>query len=367
MKLDRKSVARMVIGGFILFLLIYYYMFVGGQFVNSCKSIFIGLCIAYPLNIMITWFERHNPLYNRKIMKSERLHKGLCVTLAVILLALSLAFIFGFMAPQLTACIIALLDKVPSGVRFLLSQPFVVQLIPEETMETLQTIDWTKWINHLVSLVNSDDLVRSMTSTATSALSVFSTILFGLLFACYFLSGKQKVLSVSRRMVVAFTPESSHGRIFRDAALLNECFHDFIVCQATQALIMGVAATVLMHLFRFPYASMIGTLNGFCALIPVIGGYLSAILGTLMILADAPGMALFYLIFIILLQNLIGTLIFPRLIGRSLGLPGAWTLAAVLVGSGILGILGIVLGVPLTAFGYRLVSRILAEREQAAS
>ena len=145
--------------------------------------------------------------------------------------------------------------------------------------------------------------------------------------------------------------------------MLNDCFHDFIVCQAAQALIIGVSASVLMWIFGFPYASMIGALNGFCALIPVIGGYIGAIFGTLMIMADAPGMALFFLIFIIVLQNVIGTLIFPRLIGRSLGLPAVWTLAAVLIGSGLRGISGMLLGVPLTAFAYRMIGEKLRKRE----
>ena len=363
MKLDRKSIAWMVVGGFVLFLLIYLYSYTGSQFLRSCSSIFIGLVIAYPLNIMIAWFETHDVLYNRKIVKSEKVHKVICVTLAVIVLLDCFVFIVAYLIPQLTDCVMALLDRVPSGFQYLLRQPFVVQLIPQDTMQTLQEIDWTNWINHLISLVNSDDLFNGMTATATNALSVFSTVLFGILFAAYFLSGKRKAVDVLHRIVNAFAPEKHWEKIFHCGRLMNECFHDFIVCQATQALIIGVSATVFMHIFRFPYASMIGALNGFCALIPVIGGYIGAILGTLMILADSPGMALFFLVFIILLQNGIGTLVFPRLIGRSLGLPAAWTLAAVLIGSGLGGITGILIGVPFTAFFFRLGGEVLKTRE----
>ncbi len=363
MKLDRKSVAWLVLGGFVLFLMIYLYTYTGGMFIRACSPIFIGLVIAYPLNIMISWFERHDPLYNRKILRSEKVHRAICVTLAVIVLLGCVVFIIAYMGPQLTACVIALLDRVPSGIQYLRRQPFFMQVIPQETMIVLQEIDWTNWINHLISLVNSNDLFNGMTATATNALSVFSTVLFGILFAAYFLSGKNRAVEVLHRIVQAFAPEKHHGRIFRCGRLLNECFHDFIVCQATQALIIGISATVLMNIFRFPYASMIGALNGFCALIPVIGGYIGAILGKLMILADYPGMALFFLIFIVVLQNGIGTLVFPRLIGRSLGLPAAWTLAAVLIGSGLDGITGILIGVPFTAFFFRLGAEMLKNRE----
>ncbi len=363
----QRGVARIVIGGFILFLLIYYYMFSGAQFLNACTPMIVGLCIAYPLNIAINWFERHDILYNRRIIKSAKIHHILSVAIAAILLVIGLVFLFGFLAPQLTACIITLLDKVPSGIRYLLEQPFVIGLIPDDTMESLRQVDWTKWINHLVTLVNSDDLVRSMTSTASSALSVFSTIGFGIMFACYFLGGKNRALSVAKRAVRAFVPAERQELCFHSAAVLNDCFHDFFVCQGAQALIIGLSATVLMLLFRFPYATMIGTLNGFCALIPIIGGYIGAILGTLMILADSPGMALFFLIFIVVLQNAIGTFVFPRLIGHTLGLPAIWTLAAVLIGSGMWGISGILVGVPITAFAYRMAGEKLRKREAEIS
>ena len=363
MRTGKWGGVRLIISGFILFLMIYFYMFAGHLFWTSCAPLIVGICIAYPLNIMINWFDGHDPLYKRKIIRSQKVHRALCVAAASILLVVFLVFVFGFLAPQLTACVIALLDKVPSGIRYLLDQPFVVKLIPEETMETLLQIDWTNWINHLTSLVSSDDLVRSMTSTATSALSVFTTVSFGILFACYFLSGKEKAVSVMRRMVRAFVPQKKQEQVFLGAAVLNDCFHDFIVCQAAQALIIGVSSSLLMLVFRFPYATMVGTLNGFCALVPIIGGYVGAILGTLMILADSPGMALVFLIFIMVLQNAVGTFVFPRLVGRTLGLPGAWTLAAVLIGSGMMGITGILLGVPLTAFFYRTIGEKLSHRE----
>lgn len=366
MKLNRKSIIRLVLGGFALFLLIYWFMFTGQQFLRACAPMMIGVVIAYPLDIMITFFRKHNFLYHRRILKSERVSNILCVILAMIVLIGCAALIAGYIGPQLTACVIALLDKVPSGIRFLVYHPITVRLIPEDTLETLRQIDWNNWINHLVSQVSRDELFRNMTTTATSALSAFSNILFGILFACYFLSGRKKIGQTYRRMIRAFVPQQYQEAVLHSGALLRGCFHNFIICQALQALIIGVSATVLMNIFRFPYASMIGTMNGFCALVPVIGGYVGAVMGTLMILTDNPGMALFFLIFIVVLQNVIGTLVFPRIVGQSLGIPSGWTLAAVLVGTGLGGVTGILIAVPLTAFGYRMVKEKLEEREKAA-
>ena len=366
MKLNRKSIIRLVLGGFALFLLIYWFMFTGQQFLRACAPMMVGVVIAYPLDIMITFFRKHNFLYHRRILKSERVSNILCVILAMIVLIGCAALIAGYIGPQLTACVIALLDKVPSGIRFLVYHPITVRLIPEDTLETLRQIDWNNWINHLVSQVSRDELFRNMTTTATSALSAFSNILFGILFACYFLSGRKKIGQTYRRMIRAFVPQQHQETVLHSGALLRGCFHNFIICQALQALIIGVSATVLMNIFRFPYASMIGTMNGFCALVPVIGGYVGAVMGTLMILTDNPGMALFFLIFIVVLQNVIGTLVFPRIVGQSLGIPSGWTLAAVLVGTGLGGVTGILIAVPLTAFGYRMVKEKLEEREKAA-
>jgi len=362
-KVERKTIFRMVMGGFALFLLIYWFWFTGQRLISAATPIFIGVLIAYPLGILIRFFQSHDILYNRKILKSEKLHRGICTALAVIVLLGCLAFIAGYMGPQLTACAITLLDRVPSGIRYLLEMPFIVNLIPDETLEVLQEFDWTNWFNRLVTMFNSDDLFRGVTNTATSLLNAFSNVMFGILFACYFLSGRDQIGRTYRRMVRAWIPAGKQERVLRAGRLLNSCFHKFIVCQVLQAVIIGVSATLLMHLFRFPYASMVGAMNGFCALIPVIGGYIGAILGTLMILTDAPSMALLFLIFIVVLQNVVGTLIFPRIAGQSLGLPSGWTLAAVLIGSGLGGITGILIGVPLTAFGYRMVKDALAEKE----
>ena len=365
MQVDRKAIRRIVLGGFILFFLIYLYLFSGQIFLNACKPLFIGIAMAYIMNIMIGWFLEHDILYNRKILKSEKIHTILSTVLAVAVLILALTVIFGYIAPQLTACVITLMDKVPSGIRILLNSPIIIRLIPDDTMETLQQIDWTKWLNHLVSIVNSDDLIQGMTSTATSALSVFSTLMFGIMFACYFTAGRKRRHEQMTRALRAFLSPEKERIFFHYSGMLNSCFHDFIVCQSLQALILGLASTAFLLIFRFPYATMIGVLNGFCALLPVIGGYIGAILGTLIILADSPQMALMFLILIIVIQNVVGTLVFPRLVGRSLGLPAVWTLAAVTVGSGMVGITGIIIGVPLAAFAYRSLAEEVRRREEA--
>ena len=137
--------------------------------------------------------------------------------------------------------------------------------------------------------------------------------------------------------------------------VINDCFHRYIVGQCTEAVILGVLCMLGMMIIRLPYATMIGALIGFTALIPVAGAYIGAFVGAFMILTLAPVKALIFLVFIVVLQQLEGNLIYPRVVGSSLGLPAIWVLAAVTVGGGVLGVPGMLLGVPLTAAVYRLV------------
>ncbi len=364
MSIDRKTVRRLVIGGFVLFLLIYFYLFVGERFLSAAQPLLIGLVSAYIMNIMINWFDRHDYLYNKGKLKNARLHEVNSVIQAVIVLLLCGAFIFGFVIPQLTACAITLLDKVPSGIRYILSLELVQKLIPADTMETLQEIDWSRWLNHLISIINKDDLFASMTSTASTALTVFSTILFGVLFGIYFTTGRKEHFNRVRRLAHALLPEEKEEKAFYYGRMLNDCCHDFIFCQGMQGLIMGVISTAFLLAFRFPYATMIGVLSGFCALLPVVGGYIGAVLGMLVILADSPRMAVLFLILIVIIQNVVGTVVFPRLVGKSLGLPAVWTLAAVTIGGSMTGIAGILVGVPLLAFVYRFLKEKVLKKEE---
>ncbi|WP_277215231.1 AI-2E family transporter [Pseudoflavonifractor capillosus] len=149
--------------------------------------------------------------------------------------------------------------------------------------------------------------------------------------------------------------------------MLNECFHKYIVGQCTEALILGGLCTLGMLILQLPYATMTGAVIAFTALIPVAGAYIGAGVGAFMILTVSPVKAIIFLIFIVILQQLEGNLIYPRVVGSSMGLPGIWVLAAVTVGGGVMGIPGMLLCVPLAAAFYKLlredVNRIPSKEE----
>ena len=143
---------------------------------------------------------------------------------------------------------------------------------------------------------------------------------------------------------------------------LNSCFHSFVVGQCTEAVILGLLCMTGMMIFQFPYASMVGALIGFTALIPVAGAYIGAGVGAFMIFTVSPIKALLFLLFISILQQLEGNLIYPKVVGSSIGLPGIWVLAAVTIGGGVLGIGGMLLAVPLTATCYQMIRTDVVKR-----
>ena len=146
-------------------------------------------------------------------------------------------------------------------------------------------------------------------------------------------------------------------------SVLNDCFRRFIVGQCVEAVVLGVLCALGMTLLRLPYAAMIGALVGFTAIIPVAGAYIGAVIGAIMILTVSPIKALLFLVFILVLQQVEGNLIYPKVVGSSMGLPAFLVLAAVTVGGSLGGILGMLIGVPLTAAVYRLLKEDLKKAE----
>ena len=146
--------------------------------------------------------------------------------------------------------------------------------------------------------------------------------------------------------------------------VVNDCFHRYIVGQCIEAVIIGSLCALGMAILRLPYATMVGALVAFTALIPVAGAYIGAAVGAFMILTVDPVKAVVFLIFLVILQQFEGNVIYPKVVGSSMGLPGIWVLAAVTVGGGMMGIAGMLLGVPLAAAAYRILRDDVVNGEQ---
>ncbi len=354
---------------FLLYLAIHYWDgFLGlvlGM-LGAAMPLFIGFVIAYLVNILMTRYEK---LYfpkgtSRAARKSRR---PLCMILAMLSLVVIVAGVTLLIVPELVSCTQLLAKEIPvvwdQGITWLREN------IHQERWDQLMSfvgggsIDWagiTKKAGDWF-LGGIGGAVNTIATVVTRTFSALVTALVSIIFSIYLLSGKEKLMAQTGRVARHYLKPRWFQRLRYVIEVLDNSFHRFIVGQCTEAVILGLLCTAGMMLLRFPYATMIGTLIGFTALIPIAGAYIGAGVGAFMIFTVSPIQALFFLIFIVVLQQLEGNIIYPRVVGSSLGLPGIWVLAAITVGGGLLGVAGMLLGVPLAAALYQLLKDDMTE------
>ena len=181
----------------------------------------------------------------------------------------------------------------------------------------------------------------------------------GLIFSFYLLLCKDRLAGQCSRLMRRYLRPAWYENITYVLRVLDDCFSRYIVGQCVEAVILGTLCTLGMLVLRLPYATMIGALTAFTALIPVAGAYIGGAVGALMVFSVSPVKAIIFIVFLVVLQQAEGNLIYPKVVGSSLGLPAIWVLAAVTVGGGIMGIAGMLLGVPIAAALYRLLKNDL--------
>lgn len=357
-----RTLAKIVLACFALYLAMYYWTPVAG-FLGVALSAFVplllGLALAYPLNILMSFYERHFfPNSQKKAVLKTR--TGLCLVFAILTLLGIIALVLWLIIPQLVDCVRLLLAQIPVALEraaeWLVQTGIADELVTRIT-EWAEGFDWQSRLEGIITAVlgGATDVVGVVAGVVTTAVSGIATAFITIIFAVYVLLGRKKLAGQLNRLMRRYLGEGLRGKIRYVLGVFNDCFHRFIVGQCTEAVILGTLCMLGMMLLGLPYAPMIGALTAFCALIPIVGAFLAAGVGAFLILMQSPMQALIFLIFIIVLQQLEGNLIYPHVVGSSIQLPGIWVLAAVTVGGSVMGIFGMLLGVPLAAACYRLL------------
>ncbi len=357
-----RTLVKIVLACFALYLAMYYWTPVAG-FLGVALSAFVplllGLALAYPLNILMSFYERHFfPNSQKKAVLKTR--TGLCLVFAILTLLGIIALVLWLIIPQLVDCVRLLLAQIPVALEraaeWLVQTGIADELVTRIT-EWAGSFDWQSRLEGIITAVlgGATDVVGVVAGVVTTAVSGIATAFITIIFAVYVLLGRKKLAGQFDRLMRRYLGEGLRGKIHYVLGVFNDCFHRFIVGQCTEAVILGTLCMLGMMLLGLPYAPMIGALTAFCALIPIVGAFLAAGVGAFLILMQSPMQALIFLIFIIVLQQLEGNLIYPHVVGSSIQLPGIWVLAAVTVGGSVMGIFGMLLGVPLAAACYRLL------------
>lgn len=327
-----------------------------GAVVGAAMPLITGCVIAYLVNILMSFYERLL-FSNAKNGFAQKLRRPLCMTGAFATLIAIVALIFGLIVPQLVSCVRLIIEKIPSFMSAVLQLIDQWEIVPDDIISQLAAIDWNSKIGEIFQVLTSGlgNVMGVVVNTVSSVFSGIVTTLVALIFSIYLLSSKEKLSAQVHRVITHYLKDSWCRKLEYVAGVIDDCFHRYIVGQCIEAVILGALCAIGMSILRLPYATMIGALVGFTALIPVAGAYIGGIVGGFMILTVNPIQAIIFVVFLLILQQLEGNLIYPRVVGSSMGLPGIWVLAAVTVGGGIMGIGGMLLGVPLAAAIYRMI------------
>ena len=347
--------------------------------VGFMSPIILGFVVAFVINVILIRLEKiYFPHTNNRFLKKSR--RPVCIALALLIILAVIAFVIAMVIPELINAFSILAKEIPASYDSILDKISVfISKVPalenwlvttlEIDLEHPRDIEWTKFFTKVVELIigSKDGQLNSiMDSTVSIVSGIGSGIVsfcIALVFGIYVLAYKEKLSYQVHKLIRSYLKPKAENIIYYICHVASETFSNFIVGQCTEAVILGTLCIIGMSIFRFPYAVMIGTLVGATALIPIIGAYVGAIVGAIMVMTQGgPIQALLFIVFIIVLQQIEGNLIYPKVVGSSVGLPGIWVLAAVTIGGSMNGVFGMLLSVPLAATLYRLLKEDTTRR-----
>ena len=332
--------------------------------IGAATPLIIGCVVAYVVNILMGFYENwYDKLF--KVEIASKIKRIICLIFAFFSLFGIVILIINLVLPELINCIASFIRLIPGALQMLIDfvgQENIMRFFPE----LANGFDLSAISTEVEGVVKTviggvGGAVGSLMAAVSSVATVVVNIIIGLIFSLYVLLDKEKLGEQTRCLVRTYLPKASE-KIFYVTSVLDESFHSFIVGQCIEAVVLGGLCILGMLLLQFPYAVMIGMFIGFTALIPIAGAYIGAGVGAIMILTVSPLQALQFLAFVLVLQQLEGNLIYPRVVGQSIGLPGIWVLTAITIGGGVLGIGGMLLAVPVFAAAYRLIKEDIQRR-----
>lgn len=372
MKFTKKNVLTMlliILASIIVFLALYNFKSVVkfvGMLIGVAMPFILGAAIAFVLNIPLKIFE--DKLFGRFGKKETRasrlfakLKRPLSIILSILTVLVVLPIFILIIVPEITASVISLAEELPNYMRSL--RELIEKLSAEHniSLDNLPDIDWQEISKNILGYFKAGgNAVISFTAGLVSA--VFDFILASV-FAIYVLASKEKLGAQLRRVSHAVFGKARTDKAFSVIDFTGAVFTKYVVGQCTEAVILGVLCYIGMLIFAMPYALMISSLIALTALIPIFGAFIGTGIGAFMILLTSPVKAVWFVVFIVILQQIESNLIYPRVVGKSVGLPGLLVLAAVTIGGGLFGLIGILISVPIASVIYTLLKEALKARE----
>ena len=331
--------------------------------VNMAAPFILGAAIAFVLNVPMRRIESS---LSCVLKKDSRLLRPVSMALSILLVAGVLFLVMFVVAPQLVRTLLGLQSSIPvffGEVRQWLEQLFAENPKILTNMEQIQ-IDWQELFNDALKFLKNGagSMLDTTFSAAISIVNGMSTFLIGFIFSIYILLQKENLIRQTKKLLAAFLPEKTVAGIIRIAALTSKTFSNFFTGQCVEAVILGSMFFIVLMVLRLPYALLIGVLIAFTALIPVFGAFIGWAVGAFLMLIISPMDALLFSAVFFTLQQIEGNMIYPHVVGNSVGLPSIWVLVAVTLGGSMMGVVGMLIFIPLCSVLYTLLRDTVNER-----
>ena len=336
-----------------------------GQSLSVFKPFIIGIAIAFLINIPMKYFEKRliTPLLKKSRLKNSKIFaRILSLLLTLIILFVLISSFVNFVIPQLVKSTSSLVSGVPQYIDTLQSYAtnYFSHIKLSDSMHTNILSGMEKLSNFVVKFANY--FISNILGITFSITSAITNFLIGFIIAIYILLSKEKLLIQCKKVTYAFLSEKNANRAIDVSHLVCHKFSRFIAGQCTDGVILGTLCFIGMSIFKMPYALLVSTLIAIADLIPIFGTFIGTAIAAFIIFMVKPITALYFIIMIVVIQQIEGNLVYPFVVGNSIGLSSFWILVPIFVGSSTFGVLGIIIGVPLFSVIYTLASGYINNR-----
>ena len=332
--------------------------------IDACYALILGGVFAYILNIVMKKYERiYFPKSNKKIVKKTK--RAVCISLSIFTVLAIIIGIVIIVIPEIYKCFELLSDAIPRSVD--IAKAWINKNVGSDFIrDSVNSFNfsWKSLENALMGLfkVNSSKILDSVISVTSSIVGTIADVVIALVFSIYILYNKEKLSKQFIKITQAYGKQEKNKKLLEYLKIADKTFSSFIAGQCAEAIILGCLCFAGMIILRFPYSGVTAAVVGITALIPIVGAFIGAFVGAFLIFTVSPVKAVMFIIFLIVLQQCEEAFIYPKVVGKSIGLPGMWVLAGITVGGGLFGIVGMLIGVPAVATLYKILQKSVNSR-----
>lgn len=332
-------------------------------FIAIISPFIIGLFMALIINLPMRKLDQAFVLMDRS-ESLRKMRRAITLTLSVLIVSVIISLLMVVIIPEIVAAVNRLISGIPG-----LLKELEVWLVERNTniRESLGLIETDEREVRSIFQQAYQFLIGGLSYSSGMVISAAQHLLnlvVGLVFAIYLLFSKEQVKEQVTRLLNAVFPANISTQVLRILNMLTKAYSNFLSGQLLQAFISSIMTGLVLMLFAFPYPVLIGLITFVAAFIPVFGPFISGILGMLLVLTEDPGQTLWFLLAFFIVQQIAGSVIYPRIMSTAIDIPSIWVLVAVTVGGGILGIPGMLLFIPLTAVLFHLTAEYVEKKEQ---